>query len=76
MAAVVWTDVSNSGKDVFPMSDDAFSLQTKSLDSLVKALKENLKRARVGILGNGNARGSKSNKAPGNAEIASHSRVR
>lgn len=39
------------------MSDDAYKLDTKNLDDLMKALKSNLNQGRVGILGNKNARG-------------------
>lgn len=38
------------------MSDDADELKTKGLDALLKALKNELPRVRVGILGKGNAR--------------------
>ncbi len=33
------------------MSDEAFKLNTKNLDGLLKAMKQNMHRARVGILG-------------------------
>jgi phage gpG-like protein len=33
------------------LSDDAFTLQTKGLDGILKALKNNMSRVRVGVLG-------------------------
>jgi phage gpG-like protein len=39
------------------MSDEAFTLNTKNLDGLLKALKTNMSKARVGILGQKTVRG-------------------
>lgn len=50
------------------MSEDV-KLQTKGLDSLIKALKDNMPRARVGVLGSNSARKNKSTSGETNASI-------
>lgn len=54
------------------MSDEAFTLNTKNLDAVLKALKENMSRARVGILGDKTNRTSGGKQAPTNATIGAY----